>query len=58
MSGCGNRHDKAVMKSFLSTVKFELGKHFESRGRWCCSRPPPFGIGDVGHGGGEPALGV
>jgi putative transposase len=32
MSRRGNCCDNAVMESFLSTVKFELGEHFESCG--------------------------
>ncbi len=32
MSRRGNCHDNAVMESFFSTVKFELGEHFESCG--------------------------
>lgn len=31
MSRRGNCYDNAVMESFFSTVKFELGEHFESR---------------------------
>ena len=33
MSRRGNCWDNAVMESFFSTVKFELGEHFESRGQ-------------------------
>ena len=32
MSRRGNCYDNAVMESFFSTVKFELGEHFESCG--------------------------
>ena len=32
MSRRGNCYDNAVMESFFSTVKFELGEHFESGG--------------------------
>ena len=32
MSRTGNCHDNAVMESFFSTVKSELGEHFESCG--------------------------
>ena len=32
MSRRGNYYDNAVMESFFSTVKFELGEHFESCG--------------------------
>jgi putative transposase len=32
MSRRGNCYHKAVMEAFFSTVKFELGEHFESCG--------------------------
>jgi transposase InsO family protein len=32
MSRRGNCYDNAVMESFFSTVKFELGEHFERGG--------------------------
>ena len=32
MSRRGNCYDNAVMESVFSTVKFELGEHFESGG--------------------------
>jgi hypothetical protein len=32
MSRRGNCYDNAVMESFFSTVKFELGEHFDSCG--------------------------
>jgi putative transposase len=32
MSRRGNCHDNAVMESFFSTVKYELGEHFDSHG--------------------------
>ncbi len=32
MSRTGNCHDNAVMESFFSTVKSELGEHFDSCG--------------------------